>query len=393
MKRLSILGSTGSIGTSTLDVVAAYPDRFSVAALAVRENVDLLIKQIERFRPGVVAVFDEESAYALKKHDLPVEVLAGEEGLREVAVLGSADMVVSAIVGSDGLVPTLEAVKAGKDTALANKEALVMAGQIIMREAADRGVRIIPVDSEHSAVFQCLDGRHPEEIDRIVLTASGGPFLRSSVSELRTVTPEEALRHPNWSMGRKITIDSATLMNKGLEVIEACWLFGVTIDKIEVVLHPQSIIHSMVRFIDGSMLAQMSVPDMKGPIAYALSYPERLEDVLPRLDLTEVAKMTFEAPDREKYPALELTFEALKSGGTMPCVLNAANEAAVEAFLDEKISFTEITDVVRETMARHDVLDGEEIDEVLHASEWAFDTACDIIRTKHSNKRDGRIQV
>jgi 1-deoxy-D-xylulose-5-phosphate reductoisomerase len=393
VKRLSILGSTGSIGTSTLDVVAAYPDRFSVAALAVRENVDLLIKQIERFRPGVVAVFDEESAYALKKHDLPVEVLAGEEGLREVAVLGSADMVVSAIVGSDGLVPTLEAVKAGKDTALANKEALVMAGQIIMREAADRGVRIIPVDSEHSAVFQCLDGRHPEEIDRIVLTASGGPFLRSSVSELRTVTPEEALRHPNWSMGRKITIDSATLMNKGLEVIEACWLFGVTIDKIEVVLHPQSIIHSMVRFIDGSMLAQMSVPDMKGPIAYALSYPERLEDVLPRLDLTEVAKMTFEAPDREKYPALELTFEALKSGGTMPCVLNAANEAAVEAFLDEKISFTEITDVVRETMARHDVLDGEEIDEVLHASEWAFDTACDIIRTKHSNKRDGRIQV
>ena len=393
MKRLSILGSTGSIGTSTLDVVAAYPDRFSVAALAVRENVDLLIKQIERFRPGVVAVFDEESAYALKKHDPPVEVLAGEEGLREVAVLGSADMVVSAIVGSDGLVPTLEAVKAGKDTALANKEALVMAGRIIMREAVDRGVRIIPVDSEHSAVFQCLDGRHPEEIDRIVLTASGGPFLRSSVSELRTVTPEEALRHPNWSMGRKITIDSATLMNKGLEVIEACWLFGVTLDKIEVVLHPQSIIHSMVRFIDGSMLAQMSVPDMKGPIAYALSYPERLEDVLPRLDLTEVAKMTFEAPDREKYPALELTFEALKSGGTMPCVLNAANEAAVEAFLDEKISFTEITDVVKETMARHEVLDGEEIAEVLHASEWAFDAACDIIRTKHLNKRDGRIQV
>jgi 1-deoxy-D-xylulose-5-phosphate reductoisomerase len=393
VKKISVLGSTGSIGTSTLDVVAAYPDRFRVVALAVKGNVDELLNQIERFRPEVVAVFDEESADALKKKAPPVEVLSGEEGLREVAVIDSADMVVSAIVGSDGLVPTLEAVRAGKDTALANKEALVMAGRIIMREAAERGVKIIPVDSEHSAVFQCLDGRRPEEIDRIVLTASGGPFLRNSVSELATVTPAEALRHPNWSMGRKITIDSATLMNKGLEVIEACWLFGVTIEKIEVVLHPQSIIHSMVRFIDGSMLAQMSVPDMKGPIAYALSYPERLGGVLPRLDLAEVAKMTFEEPDREKYPALDLTFEALRRGGTMPCVLNAANEAAVEAFLEEKISFTEITDVVRETMAGHEVLDGETIDEVLNASAWAFDAACDIINAKHANSKDGRIEV
>lgn len=379
MKRLSILGSTGSIGKNTLEVVSRAPDAFKIVALTARNNIRLLESQIEQFRPEVVAVFDKSEADRLRSKKLPVKILSGEEGMIEAATLESVDMVVSAIAGSAGLMPTLAAVKAGKTIALATKEALVMAGKIIMAEALKRGVRIIPVDSEHSAIFQCLNGRDIEEVKRIILTASGGAFLNRSASELEGVTPEDALNHPNWDMGRKITIDSATLMNKGLEVIEAYWLFNVPVEKIDVIIHPQSIVHSMVEFIDGSILAQMSVPDMKGPISYALSYPHRSKSVMPALSLADVAKLTFKKPDHEKYPSLSLTYDALKRGGTMPCVLNSSNEAAVEAFLNKKISFTAITRVVSKTMSEHSVLKGETIEEVLSASNWARQRAEEII--------------
>lgn len=381
MKKLSVLGSTGSIGKNTLEVISCHPDKFKVVALAVKNNIQLLEEQIIKFKPDVVAVFDSVAAECIKKKDLSVEVLAGEKGLAEVAKLEDVDMVVSAIVGSDGLVPTYEAVKAGKELALATKEALVMAGQIIMSEAKRQGVRILPVDSEHSAVFQCLNNRDINEVEKIILTASGGPFLGKSVAELESVTPSDALNHPNWDMGKKITIDSATLMNKGLEVIEAYWLFNLPLEKIDVILHPQSIIHSMVRFVDGSVIAQMSVPDMKGPISYALSYPQRFEGILPVLDLAEIGELTFEEPDRKKYVSLDLTYDALKKGGTMPCVLNTANEVAVEAFLNEQIPFTGIPQVVSDTMLQHEVLKGDSIEEVLSASKWAKLKAEELIKT------------
>lgn len=381
MKKLSVLGSTGSIGKNTLEVISCHPDKFKVVALAVKNNIQLLEEQIIKFKPDVVAVFDSAAAECIKKKDLSVEVLTGEKGLAEVAKLEDVDMVVSAIVGSDGLVPTYEAVKAGKELALATKEALVMAGQIIMSEAKRQGVRILPVDSEHSAVFQCLNNRDINEVEKIILTASGGPFLGKSVAELESVTPSDALNHPNWDMGKKITIDSATLMNKGLEVIEAYWLFDLPLEKIDVILHPQSIIHSMVRFVDGSVIAQMSVPDMKGPISYALSYPQRFEGILPVLDLAEIGQLTFEEPDRKKYVSLDLTYDALKKGGTMPCVLNAANEVAVKAFLNEQIPFTGIPQVVSDTMLQHEVLKGDSIEEVLSASNWAKLKAEELMKT------------
>ena len=381
MKKLSILGSTGSIGKNTLEVVSNHPDKFKVSALAVGNNIRLLGEQINIFKPDVVAVFDEQAAEDLKKEFPYLKVLSGEEGLVEVATLDDLDMVVSAIVGSPGLVPTYAAVKAGKDIALATKEALVMAGKIIMSEALKNNVKILPVDSEHSAVFQCLDGRERREVKKIILTASGGAFLRKSMSELENVTPSDALKHPNWDMGRKITIDSATLMNKGLEVIEAFWLFDVPLEKIGVIIHPQSIIHSMVEFIDGSVIAQLSVPDMKGPIAYALSYPQRFGNVLPAMDLAEVKELTFEEPDMNKYRSLSLTYDALRTGGTMPCVLNAANEISVEAFLEGNIMFTDIFRVVSDTMAAHKVLKGETIEEVVSASDWAKQEAGEIIKT------------
>ncbi len=385
MKKLSILGSTGSIGKNTIEVISGRTDRFRVAALAVKSDIRELESQIKALKPDVVAVFDESAAEDLKKKNLPVDVLAGEQGIVDAAVLDGVDMVVSAIAGSAGLIPTHAAIKAGKDIALATKETLVMAGGIIMSEASKKGVGIIPVDSEHSAVFQCLDGRDMKEVEKIILTASGGAFLRSSISELETVTPSEALKHPNWDMGRKITIDSATLMNKGLEVIEAYWLFNLPVEKIDVILHPQSIIHSMVKFIDGSVIAQMSVPDMKGPIGYALSYPGRLGDILPPLNLAEIRELTFEEPDINKYPALALTYDALKAGGTMPCVLNAANEIAVEAFLEGDITFTGITGVVSGTMAEHRVLRGETIEEVVTVSEWARQKAKEIIEMRNAS--------
>ena len=385
MKNLSILGSTGSIGKNTLEVISRHRDRFKVKALAVRNNVRMLEEQIREFKPEVVAVYDKSAAESLKKMNPPVEILEGEQGLIDAATLAGTDMVVSAIVGSPGLVPTYEAIKAGKDIALATKEALVMAGHLVMSEATRRGVSIFPVDSEHSAVFQCLDGRNMEEVEKIVLTASGGPFLKKSAQELAKVTPAEALKHPNWDMGKKISIDSATLMNKGLEVIEAYWLFNVPVEKIGVILHPQSIIHSMVSFIDGSVISQMSVPDMKGPISYALSYPERFGNVLPPLNLAEIGELTFEEPDMEKYPSLALTYEALRAGGTMPCVLNAANEIAVEAFLNGKISFTDISRVVSDTMKEHRVMKGETIGEVIEASGWAKQKAGELVDNKIGN--------
>jgi 1-deoxy-D-xylulose-5-phosphate reductoisomerase len=379
LRRLSVLGSTGSIGKNTLEVVALYPDRFKITALAVRNNIKLLETQIDTFKPEVVAVSDEEAAERIRKKNLPVTVLSGAAGLIEAATLEDTDMVVSAIVGSDGLVPTYEAIKSGKDIALATKEALVMAGKLVMAEASRRGVSIIPVDSEHSAVFQCLNGRKMDEVEKVILTASGGPFLGKSREELKAVTPADALKHPNWSMGKKISIDSATLMNKGLEVIEACWLFDLPLDKVDVILHPQSIVHSMIKFIDGSFLAHMSMPDMKGPIGYALSYPDRFEDVMPALNLAEIGSLTFEEPDREKYPSLNLTFDALNMGGTMPCVLNAANEVAVEAFLSDSIPFTGITRIVADTMSEHKVREADSIEGVLIASEWAKQKAGELV--------------
>ncbi|KPK01037.1 MAG: 1-deoxy-D-xylulose 5-phosphate reductoisomerase [Nitrospira bacterium SG8_35_4] len=379
MRHLSILGSTGSIGQNTLEVVSAHPDKFRVVALAARNSVELLEKQVHKYRPEVVAVFHEDAAQEMQKLGLPVKVLTGMDGLVEAATLAEADMVVSAIVGSDGLLPTYAAITAGKDIALATKEALVMAGQIVMSEAAARGVRILPVDSEHSSVFQCINGRNMDEVEKVILTASGGPFLGKSREELSNVTPSAALRHPTWTMGRKISIDSATLMNKGLEVIEAFWLFDLPLEKIDVILHPQSIIHSMVKFVDGSVIAHMSMPDMKGPISYALSYPERFENVVEALDLAKIGALTFQAPDMDKYASLNLTYCALRTGGTMPCVLNAANEVAVEAFLDEKIPFTEITNIIDRTMADHTVSEARSIEEVIGASEWAKQRAGEFV--------------
>ncbi len=381
MKKISLLGSTGFIGRATLEVVRRFPDRFKIIGIAAKNNIQMLESQINTFNPEVVAVSDESAAGELRKKNLSVEILSGEKGINEVATLGDADMVVCAIVGSAGLMPTFSAVKAGKNIALASKEALVMAGSIIMAEALKKGISVIPVDSEHSAIFQCLNGRRKDEIKKIILTASGGPFLGKSTAELQSVTPGAALRHPNWQMGKKITIDSATLMNKGLEVIEAYWLFDMPIEKIKVVLHPQSIVHSMVEFIDGSIMAQMSVPDMKGPISYALSYPERFEDVLPSLDFSKVRELTFEEPDFAKYICLSLTYDALSAGGTMPSVLNAANEVAVEAFLDRKISFMEIPDIVSHTMAQHKVSDCSTIESVIDASNWAKEKAEEFVES------------
>jgi 1-deoxy-D-xylulose-5-phosphate reductoisomerase len=380
LKRLVILGSSGSIGRNTLDVVSKYPDKFRVVGLAVKRNINLLLEQIEKFRPEIVGVYDEAAAEQLRRVCSGVRVVSGMEGLKEIAGFDNTDLVVSAIVGSQGLIPTYEAIIAGKDIALATKEVLVMAGKIIMKEASKRGVKIIPVDSEHSALFQCLEGRRIEDVDRLILTASGGPFLRKTKTELEKVTPDEALQHPTWDMGKKITIDSATLMNKGLEVIEAYWLFGIPVEKIDIVLHPQSIVHSMVRFIDGSIIAQMSVPDMRGPISYALSYPERLRDVIRPLNLSEIGELTFEEPDPERFPSIPLTYKALKTGGTMPCVLNTANEVAVNAFLNRDISFPEIVKVVSYTMERHDTGSGDSLEEILQAYEWAKGEAVKIIK-------------
>jgi 1-deoxy-D-xylulose-5-phosphate reductoisomerase len=372
VKKLGILGSTGSIGVSTLDIVAAFPDQFEVVTLTAGNNLARLEEQIRRFRPKIVAVISPEGAQELRSRlgSQAPQILSGVEGLVACACQQEIDMVVSAIVGAAGLIPTMAAIEAGKDVALANKETLVTAGSLVTEAVARHGVRLFPVDSEHSAIFQSLEGHRMNDVRRLILTASGGPFRNSQLSEMRNVTPADALAHPNWSMGRKISIDSATMMNKGLEVIEARWLFDVPADRIAVHIHPQSIVHSLVEYIDGAVIAQLGIPDMKTPIAYALSHPNRLPLELPALDLCSMRNLTFDEPDLERFPCLALAYEALAMGGTAPAVLNAANEVAVDAFLHEQIAFLDIATVIRTTLKGHEVRPLEQIDEVLRADLW-----------------------
>lgn len=354
MKRptnIAILGSTGSIGRSSLDVIEALPDRFRVTYLTAHRNTELLSAQIRRFRPRAVVVRDGSHADTLRKAiDGAVEVLTGADALAEVVTHEDVDIVISALVGFAGLHPTLRAIEAGKDIALANKETLVVGGELVMEKVRRHKVRLLPVDSEHSAILQCLQGEDMHSVGRLILTASGGPFLSTPQHEMDAITPEQALKHPTWTMGSKITIDSATLMNKGLEVIEAHWLFGLAPERIEVIVHPQSIIHSMVEFVDGSVKAQLGVPDMKLPIQYALTYPERPPSAFRRVDFAELARLTFQDPDMDRFPCLPLAYRALRSGGTAAAVLNAANEAAVQLFLEHRCSFTAIPALIAAAM-------------------------------------------
>ena len=374
MKKITILGSTGSIGVSALNVIEKNPQRFQVEALAAGRNIQLLKKQIEKFKPKVVAVSNKDSALKLREAlnvKSRVKIFYDEEGLKEVASFLSADIVISAISGSAGLIPTLAAIEAGKDIALANKETLVMAGEIVTRRAIKKGVKIIPVDSEHSAIFQCLEGYKRRNLRRIILTASGGPFLNFTRNELKRVSLSQTLRHPNWKMGKKITIDSASMMNKGLEVIEAKWLFNVDICDIDVLIHPQSVVHSLVEFIDGAFLAQMGVPDMKIPIAYAMTYPERIINDLPSLNLAKTGNLEFFKPDIKKFPCLGLAYAAGLCGGTAPVVLNAADEVAVSAFMENKIRFIELPEIIEKILARHDSIKNPSLDDILQADLWA----------------------
>ena len=356
MKRITILGSTGSIGTQTLDVVRKNKDKFQVVAISANSSIDLLLEQIMEFSPKYVAVYNKESALKLKEmipENINIEVVSGMDGLVKICQLEEVNVVLTAVVGMIGLVPTMAAIKAKKTIALANKETLVTAGELVMSEAKKNNVEILPVDSEHSAIFQCLNGERKQDIEKIILTASGGPFRGKKREELVNVTKNEALKHPNWDMGRKISIDSSTLMNKGLEVIEAKWLFDVDVEDIEVVVHPQSIIHSMVSFRDSSVISQMGCPDMRLPIEYALTYPERLKTDFERLDLAKVATLTFEKPDMETFPCLALAFKVLKLGGTYPAALNSANEFLVNEFLNDKIGFYDIPYYIEKTLDCH----------------------------------------
>jgi 1-deoxy-D-xylulose-5-phosphate reductoisomerase len=382
MKNLSILGSTGSIGRNALKIVEMFPERFAVKALAAKNNTELLARQIEQFEPEIAVVFDEKCAFELKSK-LPasggVEVLYGKDGYIAAATHDAVDMVLTAVVGAAGLMPTLAAIEAGKNIALANKETLVMAGDIVIKRAVAKGVQILPVDSEHSAIFQCIAGNRSEDLDRIILTASGGPFLKRPANEFMEIEPEEALNHPTWQMGKKVTIDSATLMNKGLEMLEAKCLFGVSQDRIEVLIHPQSVIHSMVSYKDGAVMAQLGIPDMKGAIAYAMSYPKRLSLQQSLPDFARMGALTFEPPDLEKFPCLALAYQAGKTGETLPAVLNAANEVAVQAFLKHRISFVKIPEIIRETMERHTVVKDPSLADILEADRWAREQAENII--------------
>ena len=383
MKTLSLLGSTGSIGMNVLAVVRQFPDRFRVAGLSAGRRIDLLAEQVREFRPEVVSIADPALAdrlAALLPPDCRPEILTGAEGNRRVATLPVTDMVVSAVVGAVGLLPVLAAIEAGKDVGLANKETLVMAGRLIMAAVRAHGVRLLPIDSEHSAIFQALEAGRRQDVARIILTASGGPFRTASPEVLRTVTPAQALAHPNWSMGPKISIDSATLMNKGLEVIEARWLFAVDPEQIEVVVHPQSIVHSLVEFRDGSVVAQMGIPDMRIPIAYALSYPERLDLGLARLNLAQCGGLVFEPPDEERFPALRLACDALAAGGVKPAVLNAANEVAVAAFLDGPITFAAIAAIVAAALDQVAQADDLDLQAILDADRAARTVAARLVQ-------------
>jgi 1-deoxy-D-xylulose-5-phosphate reductoisomerase len=374
MKGITILGSTGSIGVNTLDVIARHPDKYQVVALTANQGVDRMLEQCQQFHPKVAVMADEQSgrrlAEGLAERGITTEVLSGLPGLESVAAMRDADYVMAAIVGAAGLLPTLSAVRAGKRVLLANKEVLVMAGHLFMQEAQEHGAEILPIDSEHNAVFQCLPPDVTQNLEalgvkRILLTASGGPFRNTPLEDLVQVTPEQACAHPNWEMGRKISVDSATMMNKGLEVIEAHWLFRAKAEKIRVVLHPQSVIHSMVEYVDGSVLAQLGNPDMRTPIAHALAWPERIQSGVGSLDLFQVARLDFEEPDLKRFPCLRLAFEAIEAGGTAPAVLNAANEVAVAAFLEGRIHFPSIAEVVEESLQRLPVTQNGSLESLL----------------------------
>lgn len=371
MRNIAILGSTGSIGTQTLEIVRENND-LNVVSIAAKSSINKLEEQVREFKPDIVCVYDEKAASQFKVmiSDTNTKVVSGMEGLIEAATYKSAELVVTAFVGMIGIVPTVEAIKAGKDIALANKETLVTAGHIVMDLAKKNNVKILPVDSEHSAIFQSLNGENSKEIDKILLTASGGPFRTKTKDDLKTVTLEDALKHPNWSMGRKITIDSATMVNKGLEVLEAKWLFDVDVDNIQVVVQPQSIIHSMVQFNDGAVIAQLGVPDMKLPIQYAIYYPERRYLSGDRLDFGKIGQITFEDPDFEKFKGLELAYESGRIGGSMPTVLNAANEKAVAMFLNRKIGYLEIADIIEYCMSKHNTIENPTIEQILEIENW-----------------------
>ncbi len=375
MKKITVLGSTGSIGTQTMEIVRANSGELSVSALVAGSNTELLEKQIREFKPKVAVVYDEEKAAELKTlvSDTNVKILSGMDGMIEAACLEEADCVVTSMVGMIGIRPTIAAIKAGKDIALANKETLVCAGHIIMPLAKEMGVSILPVDSEHSAIFQSMNGENRGNVEKILLTASGGPFLSKSREELKSMTVEDALKHPNWSMGRKITVDSSTLVNKGLEVMEARWLFDVPIDRIQVVVHPQSIIHSMVQYVDGTVIAQLGVPDMKLPIQYALFYPDRRFLDAGRVDFFGLGEMTFKEPDEETFTGLKLAKRAAHEGGTMPTVFNAANERAVALFLDRKIGFTDIYDIIQGCMDAHDTIPDPDVNRILQAEAETYE--------------------
>lgn len=377
MKSIIILGSTGSIGTNTLDIVQRFPEEFRVIGLTGGANIDKLEEQIRMFRPQAVAVSSESSAAALRSRcsGLSIDILSGEEGIAQIGAMPGAELVISAIVGAAGLVPTLAAIRSGKHIALANKEPMVMAGKLMQEEARKHGVMIFPVDSEHSAIFQSLEGHRVEDVRRLILTASGGALWTLPKEQLHSVTPERALQHPNWKMGSKITIDSATLMNKGLEVVEARWLFDIPESRIDVLIHRESIIHSLVEYHDRSMIAQLGLPDMRTPISYAMRYPERMPLDLPSLDLTEVGTLTFCRPDHDRFPCLSLGYESLRVGGTMPAAMNAANEVAVDAFLHGGIRFVEIAEVIRSTMNAHAQRAVACIDDALDADRWAREKA------------------
>jgi 1-deoxy-D-xylulose-5-phosphate reductoisomerase len=383
MKSIVILGSTGSIGTNTLDIVERFPDEFRVVGLTAGNNDEMLAEQIRRFRPQAVAMSTDAAAVRLRERcsGLPVEIVSGQEGLVRVASLPDAELVMSAIVGGAGLVPTLAAIRGKKHIALANKEPMVMAGQLMQEEARHAGVRIFPVDSEHSAIFQSLEGHRIKDVRRLILTASGGALWNLPKEALPDVTPERALQHPNWKMGAKITIDSATLMNKGLEVVEARWLFDIPESRIDVLIHRESIIHSLVEYEDRSMISQLGLPDMRTPISYAMRYPDRLPLDLPSLDLTEIGTLTFCKPDHDRFPCLRLGYESLRIGGTMPAAMNAANEIAVDAFLNGGIRFTDISDIIQSTMQAHIPQPVLSVEAALEADRWAREKADSLVHT------------
>ena len=382
MKNITILGSTGSIGVSTLEIVAAHPDRFRVTAMTAGKNLELFVRQIRQFKPRIAVVASNGDLPRLKElcSGLDATLLGGVEGLVAAATADEAEMVVAAIVGAAGLVPTAAAIRARKDIALANKETLVTAGHLFMDLVAEFGVRLFPVDSEHSAIFQSIEGHRCEDIRKIILTASGGPFLDTPAPLLPAVTVRDALNHPNWNMGKKITIDSATMMNKGLEVIEARWLFNTPVEKIQVNIHPQSIVHSMVEYVDGCVIAQLGTPDMKAPIAYALAYPERITTGVKQLDLTQFSGLTFFNPDHDKFRCLGLAYRAITAGESMPAVMNAANEIAVAEFLEGRIGFTQIAETIGRTMDAHSAHKLRSIDEVLKTDLWGRETAREICK-------------